>query len=60
MVIGLVRKGHSGDEQKEGVQERSHGSKASGWILKIKPNVDDNIPMSQAAWLTQDVACLVP
>ena len=47
-------------EQKEGVQERSHGSKASGWILEIKPNVDDNIPMSQAASRTQDVAHLVP
>ena len=59
-MIGLVRKGQSAGEQKEGVQERSHGSKASGWILEIKPNVDDNIPMSQTARRTQGVACLVP
>jgi len=28
--------------------------------LEIKPNVDDNIPMSQAAWRTLEFACLVP
>lgn len=59
-MIGLARKSHSAGEQKEGVQERSHGSKASDWILEIKPNVDDNIPMPQAAWRTLEFACLVP